>query len=113
MFEQAKALEHLSNIQDLMDLNDFMEDEKFGEAMELALMCIANPNITVNTARKALLLMQGYSLYFKNRGNVYMTIKQGKAGTENNKRKNAYFSMASECHEMAQTLKYLSREQFA
>lgn len=112
MFEYLKALEHVSNVQDLLDLNDFMDDEKFGEALELAMQCVANPNISVATARKALLLMQSYSLYFKMRGNVYMTIKQGKAGTEENKKKNVYFSMAGECHELAQTLKYLAKETF-
>lgn len=110
MFEQSKALEHLSNIQDLVDLCDFMDDPKFTEAMELVVKCTAKPDVPPAVARRILMEAQSYAAYFKAKGLVYMTIKQGKAGTEENKKKNCYYSMSEQLHELAQTLKYLAKD---
>lgn len=103
-------LQRLSDIQDLTDLNDFMEDEDFGKACELALTCIANQNMSHQTVRDALLLMQAWAFTFRMKGQVYMTIKKGNSGTKENVKKNVYFSVSEQCHELAQTLKYLLKE---
>lgn len=106
------ALQNLSKIQDLVDLCEFMEDEDFNKAMDLALLCIANPNVTPASAQKSLLQMEAYAFKFKMMGQVYMTIKQGKAGTEENKKKNVYYSVSDQCHELASALKYSVKETF-
>lgn len=103
-------LEYLSQIQDLVDLNDFMADEDFGEACNLALKCIAKPDLPPAAARKALVQMQGYSFKFRMMGQAFMTIKKGKAGSPENNKKNVYFSVSEQCHELAQTLKYIAKE---
>ena len=105
-------LKHLSEVQDLIDLYEFMEDEDLAQAMELALNVIAKPDIPVSAARNALAMMQGYSLKFRMQAATYTYVHVGKAGTVENVKKNVYFAMAEQCHEMAQTLKYLAREQF-
>src|SRR6478735_4249821 len=110
MPEEKTPLDYLSEVQDLVDLNDFMNDESFGEAMGLALKCIAKPDLPPAHARKALIQMEAYSFKFRMLGQVYMTIKQGKAGTPENKRKNVYFSVSEACHELAAALKYIVRE---
>lgn len=110
--ELSLGLERLSEVQDLVDLNAFMNDPDFENALELMLRCIANPNLTHATVRKALLLMQSYAFKFRMQGQVYMTIKAGKAGTDENKKKNVYFSASEQAHELAQTLKYLLKEQY-
>lgn len=103
-------LVYLSKVQDLMDLNDFMDDEDFEAALEIALKCIANPNPLPVHARQALVQMQGYAFTFRMKGQAYMTIKKGKAGTDENHKKNVYFSVSEQCHELAQTLKYVAKE---
>lgn len=108
--ELIDGIERLSEVQDLVDLNGFMNDPDFENALELMLRCIANPNLTHVTARRALLLMQAYAFKFRMEGQVYMTIKAGKAGTAENRKKNVYFSASEQCHELAQTLKYLLRD---
>lgn len=110
MENSEKGLIYLSNIQDLMDLSDFMDDPDFTEALELALKCIAKPDLPPANARRALMKMQGYAFMFRMKGQVYMTIKADKSGTDNNKRKNVYFSVSEQCNLMAQTLKYLMRD---
>lgn len=103
-------LEYLSEAQDLMDLNVFMADDDFEQALELCLKCIADPHISIASARLALLRMQAYAFKFKMQGQVYMTIRKGSAGTTENQRKNVYYSISEQCHELAQTLKYICKE---
>lgn len=103
-------VEYLGKVQDLMDLNDFMDDEDFEAALELALKCIAKPDLPPAIAKKALIQMEAYSFKFRAMGQVFMTIKKDKAGTPENMKKNVYFSISEACHELASALKYIARE---
>ena len=105
-------LQYISKIQDLVDLHDFMDNEEFTEAMDLALKCIADPNIPVATARAALIKMQAFAFQFRMQAAVYTYLKKGSAGTEANTRKNVYFAVSEQCHELAQTLKYFVKENY-
>ena len=110
MAETKEALEYLSGIQDLMDLNEFMDDPDFGDALDLALKVIAKPDLPPASARIAMAKMQGYAFKFRMMGQVYMTIQKGASGSAQNHKKNVYFSVSEQCHELAQMLKYLARE---
>lgn len=104
------GIESVSEIQDFIDLHAAVEDEELQNAIHIALKCIAKPDIPVATAKKVMLQMQGYAFRFKMQGLVYMQIHKGAAATKENIKKNAYFYASEQCHELAQTLKYLSRE---
>lgn len=112
MAEQKTTLDYLSGIQDLMDLHEFMQDEELAEAMNLAIKCIAKPDMPPHVAREALLKMQGLAFRFRMQAATYTYIHKGKAGTDENVKKNIYFAAAEQCHELAQTLKYLVKEHF-
>lgn len=103
------GLEYLSNVQDLVDLHEFMQDDDLAKAMNLAVKCIAKPDLPPAHAREALVRMQALAFKFKMQGQVYMTIKQGKAGTDENKKKNVYFAASEQCEGMASVLKYIVR----
>lgn len=105
-------LEYLSNIQDLVDLHDFMQDEELAGAMDLAIKCIAKPEMPPSVARAALLKMQGLAFRFRMQAATYTYIHKGKSGTDENVKKNVYYSASEQCHELAQTLKYLVKEHF-
>lgn len=110
MTDLVSPLVYISQVQDLVDLNDFMDDQDFENALELALKVIAKPDMPPAVARKALIQMQGYAFKFRMMGQVFMTIKKGRAGTDENNKKNVYFSVSEQCHELAQTLKYISKD---
>lgn len=110
--KKLEGVRLLSGVQDLSDLGSFMDDEDFSLACELALKCIANPQMPHAAVRDALLLMQAWAFTFRMKGQVFMTIKKGKAGTDENVKKNVYFSVSEQCHELAQTLKYLLKETY-
>lgn len=105
-----KGIGAVSEIQDFIDLHDVVQDEELQNAIDLALTCIAKPEPQPATARKVMLQMQGYAFKFKMQGLVYMQIHKGQAATKENIKKNAYFYASEQCHELAQTLKYLTRE---
>lgn len=110
--ELVEGLGAVSQIQDFIDLHAVTKDDELQTALDLALRCIAQPNITPATARKVMIQMQGYSFKFKMQGLVYMQIHSGKAATPENIKKNAYFYASEQCDKLAQTLKYLTRETF-
>ena len=107
----SESLQYLSNVQDLVDLHDFMQDEELAEAMNLAIKCIAKPEMPPSVARAALLKMQGLSFRFRMQAATYTYIHKGRAGTDENVKKNVYFAASEQCHALAQTLKYLLKEQ--
>jgi len=106
------ALELISANQDIRDLHEFMDDEDFSVANELVLRCIADPQPSHATVRQALLLMQAYAFKFKMQGKKYDSLQKGRAGTPENIKKNVYYSVSEQAHELAQTLKYLLKETY-
>ena len=104
------TLTYLSRVQDLVDLHDFMEDEDLAEAMNLAVKCIAKPDMPPAVARHALLKMQGFAFKFRMQAATYTYVHKNKAGTPENVKKNVYFAASEQCHELSQTLKYLVRD---
>lgn len=104
------GLQYVSGIQDFVDLHASVGDGDLQKAIELALKCIAKPDIPHAVARKAMIQMQGYSMKFKMQALVYMQIHVGKTGSDENIKKNAYMYASEQCDKMAQTLKYLVRE---
>lgn len=108
----VEGLEYLSKVQDLVDLHEFMENDDLAEAMDLAIKCIAKPDMPPSVARNALLKMQGLAFQFRMQAATYTYIHKGKTGSEENVRKNIYFAASEQCHNLAQTLKYLVKEQF-
>lgn len=111
MSEQlVSGLEYASGIQDFIDLDEKVGDPELQTALDIAIKCIVKPDIPAATARKVMLQMQGYAFKFKMQALVYMQIHTGKTGSNENIKKNAYMYASEQCHELAQTLKYVARE---
>lgn len=105
-----QSIKAASETQDFIDLHKVVEDESLQIALDLAIKCILKPDIPIATARKVMVQMQGFAFKFKMQGLVYMQIHQGRAATQENIKKNAYFYASEQCNLLAQTLKYISRE---
>lgn len=107
--DAVEVLNRASEIQDFVDLHGRVDDKELQNALNLALQCIANPNVSPNTAKRAMLQLQGYAFKFKMQALVYMQIRTGKTGSDENIKKNAYMYASEQCDKLAQTLKYLAR----
>lgn len=101
---ETDALETLSEMQDLIDVHDFMQDEGILEVMELVIKCIAKPDIPPARAREALLKVQAYAFKFRLQALDFNYINK------DNTKKNIYYAISQQCTDLAQTLKYLARE---
>lgn len=108
--ERQHPLEYLSKIQDLVDLCDFVDDEDFSKATDLALKMIVKPDVPAARAAALVVQFEAYSFKFNMLAKTYMTIKKSNAGTDNNFKKNIYFGMAEQCQRMADALKYVVKE---
>lgn len=105
-----EALEFVSGIQDFVDLHASVGDDELQTAIDLALKCIAKPDIPPAHAKRAMVQLQGYAFKFKMQALVYMQIHTGRTGTDENIKKNAYMYASEQCDKLAGTLKYLARE---
>lgn len=105
-----RVLENVSQLQDLVDLYKYIGSDDLAEAMDMAVKCIAKPDIPHAHARIALLKMQAYAFQFRMQAATYTYVHVGKTGTEENTKKNVYFAASEQCHELAQTLKYMLKE---
>ena len=103
-------LEYVSDVHDLQDLSDFMEDEHLAEALGAIVKLCVKPQIPSSKAATLAVQMQAYSAKFKMQATAIMVLKNSKAGTKENKLKNTYFAAAEVCDKMAAALKYIARD---
>lgn len=109
MTDARDVIQSASNMQDLLDTVDFMEDDDYTEAIAKVINVIAREEISSEKCAKLVVGFAAWGALFSQKAQTYMTIKKAKSGTENNMKKNIYFSMSKECHEMAAALKYMVR----
>jgi len=109
MTSDEEVLYLASEIADLAEIENFMDDEYVDEALDLIVNLIKKP-IPHRMVGGAIMKFSSLSSYFESKYLVYMTIKQGKAGSLENKKKNIYKGLSERCHQMAQDLKYLARD---
>lgn len=110
--EPKSTLEYISDAHDLMELAEFMDDETFTEALDLVVKLCIKPHLKSATASTVAVQMQAYSAKFKMQATSIMILHNSKAGTKENKLKNAYFAMADVCDKIAAAVKYVAREGF-
>lgn len=104
------GLEAASEVQDFIDLDNSIGDEELMDALGLALKCIAHPTMSVGTARGLMIKFQAFSMKFRAQSLVYQHIHKGTVNSPEGLKKNAYYALSKQCHELAQTMKYIVRE---
>lgn len=105
-------LEFVSDVHDLMELIEFMDDDTFSEALDLVVKLCVKPQIPSSKAATLAVQMQAFSAKFKMQATAIMVLKNSKAGTRENKLKNTYFAMSDICDKMAAALKYIARDAY-
>jgi hypothetical protein len=106
---EENPLETISKITEFNDLTDFMQDEQLDRALDLVIKCIANPEIAATKAPRLIVELQAISAKFAVKAVEYATIKKDRAGTENNNRKNIYYSTKEALDLLVSALKYSAR----
>lgn len=99
----------VSKVNEFVEMHDFLKDDDFAELLDLTLRCLTEPHMKSETARNLLIKFQAASVKYGTLAIFYTTLRKGRAGTEDNFKKNIYYSLSDLCDKMAQSLKYIVR----
>jgi len=102
-------LETVSSLTEFNDLTEFMNDPQLDRALELAVRCLAQPDIAAAKAPRLIVELQAISFKFAVKAVEYATIKKDRAGTDNNHKKNVYYSVKEALDSLVSALKYAAR----
>jgi hypothetical protein len=102
-------LETVSRLTEFNDLTDFMNDPQLDRALELAVRCLAQPDMAATKAPRLIVELQAISFKFSMKAVEYATIKRDKAGTDSSYRKNIYYSAKEALDSLVAALKYVVR----
>lgn len=107
--ESKNALELISTITEFNDLHKFMNDEQLDKAMAIVVKLLMNPDVPAAKAPHLIIELQAMSTKFAMLATVYSTIAKDKAGTENNNKKNIYYTAKEAIDKLVDALKYVVR----
>jgi len=106
---ELNTLELISQITEFNDLHVYMNDPHLDKSLALVVKLLMNPNIPSAKAPALIIELQAMSTKFAMMASVYSTIAKDKAGTENNNKKNIYYSLSSSINDLVSALKYTAK----
>jgi len=109
---EENPLETISKLTEFNDLTEFMQDPQLDRALDLAIKCIADPNIAAQKAPRLIVELQAISFKFSLKAVEYATIKKDRANTTNNHKKNIYYSTKEALDRLVDSLKYAARANY-
>ena len=107
--ESKNTLELISEITEFNELHEFMKDEHLDKALSIVVKLLMNPDIPAAKAPSLIIELQAMSTKFSVLASIYSTIMKDKAGTENNNKKNVYYSIKESLDKLVDALKYVVR----
>ena len=103
------SLELISDITEFNDLHEFMKDEHLDKALVIVIKILMNPDVPSAKAPLLIMELQAMSTKFAVLASYYSTIAKDKAGTENNNKKNVYYSLKESIDKLVDAIKYIVR----
>ena len=101
-------LELVSTITQLNDIHEFMTDEQIDRAMHLVIkLMMEKGSVPSHQAPKLIVELQALATKFAMLATYYATI--GKGGTDENHKKNVYFTMKDAIGKLVDALKYAAK----
>lgn len=102
-------LTEVSEITELNDLHEFLQDEKLDRAMNLVVQLSVKNHVSPEKARALVVELQALSAIFAMKAVSYKTFRRDKAGTENNFKKDVYYSLRDAIDRVVDALKYSAK----
>jgi hypothetical protein len=107
---EESPLDLISEITELNDLSDFMQDEHLDRALNIILKLIVKNDVPPVTAARLLVELQAISAKCAVLGTYYATLSSGKAGSVNNHKKHIYKSIKEALDRLVDSIKYLAKQ---
>lgn len=105
---EDNALELVSQITELNDLHEFMQDDDVDRALHLVVKLLMNKGGTPANATRLIVELQALATLFAIKATFYQSI--GKAGTKEAHMKNVYFTLKDAIGKLVDALKYSAKE---
>ncbi len=99
----------VSQIDEFMELHDFMDDDDLDKALSLVVKLITKPEVPSVKAVPLIVQLQAYAAKFSMMASIYTTVKKGPAGSDNAKKKNIYYAAANAIDKLVDELKYSAK----
>jgi hypothetical protein len=99
-------LEYISEVDELLEVSKFLEDKQIDEALGLLVKLVQKPDIPGQVATKCIVQLQAISAICAMRASYYKNIVGPKAGTDEYRKKNLYFSLHEALNEVVAAVKY-------
>lgn len=107
MTEQS-PLEIISEITELNDTSDYMNDPQLDRALELTIKILMERGRMPQERIPAIIVeLQALATVFAFKATYYMTI--GKGGSEESKKKNIYYTAKESITKLVDSMKYIAR----
>ena len=106
---ELNTLELISQITEFNDLHSYMNDVHLDKSLAIVVKLLMNPDVPSAKAPILIIELQAMSTKFAMMASVYSTIAKDKAGTENNNKKNIYYSAKESIDKLVDALKYVVR----
>ena len=106
---ELNTLELISQITEFNDLHGYMNDVHLDKSLAIVVKLLMNPDVPSAKAPFLIIELQAMSTKFAMMASVYSTIAKDKAGTENNNKKNIYYSAKESIDNLVDALKYVVR----
>jgi len=103
------TLSLVSKITEINDLSSFLKDPDFDEAMDLVIKLTIKPGMEPGKAQQLIVKLQALSTKYAVLAVTYTTILRDKAGTDNNHKKNIYYTLKEALDKLCDALKYTAR----
>jgi hypothetical protein len=107
--EEKHIAEYISEVDELLEVSKFLHSEQIDEALGIIVKIINKPDIPPRVAVLTIQKLQAISSMCAIQAAYYKNLNPGKAGTEEYKRKNMYYSIHEALNELCAALKYLCK----
>lgn len=103
------VLELINTIDELMMLHDYLKDDNVDTALSSVVKLMLNPEIPSAKALPLIVELQAISATCSIKATWYATVAKDRAGTENNNKKNIYYTLADAFDKVVAALKYSAK----
>jgi len=107
MNDSEAVIELISKVTEFNDIHSQITDEDLDTALAMIVKLIAKPDIPIGSAPRLVVSMQALSAKFAVLARYYTSFEN--KGPENSKKKNLYYTLASETDKLASAVKYLAK----
>lgn len=103
------TIDYINQISEFSDIHEFMNDAELDEALALIVKIMQKPDVPPMQAVPLIAKLQAMSAKFAILATYYTTIMKGPTGSQNNMKKNVYYTTKEALDKLVEALKYSAR----